>query len=192
MADPWEIARICAGAGEIETDRLFLRPARSADAEDLLHARNSPFVNRYNLYPRVTLDELRRELQSVATFTMVQKASQMPIGLIYVKDDPIRTPGFSFELAGWVREEFAGQGYTYETLCRLIPRLFAIDAVKRLVCHVFTKNLASNRLMEKCGFRVEGTLQEAAKCPDGTFVDEVLYTISKSEFQAMTGLREKE
>ena len=46
----------------------------------------------------------------------------------------------------------------------------------------YPDNVRSQRVIEKCGFRYEGTLREAQRLYDGSLRDEACYSILCSEF----------
>jgi RimJ/RimL family protein N-acetyltransferase len=50
----------------------------------------------------------------------------------------------------------------------------------RITAHVFDFNVASARVLEKCGFELEGHLRKHHQ-KDGKFLDSRLYALVKSE-----------
>ena len=60
-----------------------------------------------------------------------------------------------------------------------------LDAIR-----VFHKvnNARSRRVVQKCGFRYDGTIRCSSKGPDGTLIDRCTYTITRKEWE--TGLTE--
>ena len=169
----------------IETERLIVRPFNNQDASALLSARNSEFVNRYNIYPQVSLQEFRDELNRTDANVFILKDSGLPIGCLYIKDDPFRYQTGSYEIAGWFDERFANHHFASEALPCILDAVFEKDGVNRVAFHVFVKNGASNRLMEKFGFKREGCLCEALKDKFGEFVDIVIYSISKRDYKKL-------
>ena len=46
----------------------------------------------------------------------------------------------------------------------------------------YTFNTRSKRVIEKCGFKYEGTIRNAKELYDGRIVDEACYSILKEEY----------
>lgn len=74
----------------------------------------------------------------------------------------------------WIAIDFWNQGIATEALRALIA--YAVDAfaVRRLQATVFGWNPASGRVLEKCGFRLEGRLANAI-IKRGDITDELIY-----------------
>ncbi len=53
-----------------------------------------------------------------------------------------------------------GQGYMSEAAQLLVAYLFDVKPVNRLQATIFPDNAASRRVLEKCGFRYEGTMRQ--------------------------------
>lgn len=59
-------------------------------------------------------------------------------------------------LAYFVAPRFWGQGLGYEMVAACVPRLPALLGMKRIETHVVRDNVASRRILEKCGFVFAG------------------------------------
>jgi RimJ/RimL family protein N-acetyltransferase len=59
---------------------------------------------------------------------------------------------------------------------RLCERAHDEMGLSRIVAYVFPRNPASARVMEKCGFSLEGALRKYA-LKDGRFLDAKLYAL---------------
>ncbi|WP_369790083.1 GNAT family N-acetyltransferase [Rouxiella sp. WC2420] len=57
--------------------------------------------------------------------------------------------------------EYQGKGYGQESLHEVVNYAFKICGFHRLQANVLEGNLPSRRLLERCGFRLEGTLRES-------------------------------
>jgi RimJ/RimL family protein N-acetyltransferase len=78
------------------------------------------------------------------------------------------------EVGYWIGEAFWGRGIATEALGAYLAyadRTFRFD---RLFAYVFSRNLASARVLEKCGFLREGILKDAI-WKDGALMDAWLY-----------------
>jgi len=88
-----------------------------------------------------------------------------------------------YELGYWIGRAHQSQGYG-----TTVAQLFAELAFTQLGCHrLFAKtssrNRASIRVLEKSGFRHEGTLRDALQ-RDGVYYDEVYYGCLVTEWRA--------
>ena len=83
-----------------ETERLILRSPEPTDAADICKVRNSDFVQRYNLYPDSSAEDVLIELEKYDLVILAEKHTGLFLGLIHIKEDYIRYHVDSMELAG--------------------------------------------------------------------------------------------
>ncbi len=69
------------------------------------------------------------------------------------------------EIGYWVRSSIAGQGLCTEVTKALTAYCFSYLGLSRVQCGFDTKNTASQRVNEKCGFKLEGVLREFCPLP---------------------------
>jgi len=74
----------------------------------------------------------------------------------------------------WLTPSAWGRGIATEALRLLVERAFK-DGYRRLQAHVFAPNIASVRVLEKCGFTLEARLCESYVQRDGTPCDELIF-----------------
>jgi RimJ/RimL family protein N-acetyltransferase len=67
------------------------------------------------------------------------------------------------EMHYWLGRPYWNHGYTTEAAKTLIPFIFAQERIHRLEVNHFTRNIASQHVIEKCGFVFEGELRSYAK-----------------------------
>lgn len=149
----------------IQTPRLSLR-AFTVDDYDAVHAYASdPLVTRYTAFGPNTPEQTRGFLQFVAdesspedranySFALVHKQTDKLIGSCGLVRSHLSGPQYSF---GYVlHRHWWGQGLASEATAALIK--FGFDELRahRLWAHVFVGNTASERLLQKLGFRYEG------------------------------------
>jgi RimJ/RimL family protein N-acetyltransferase len=77
----------------------------------------------------------------------------------------------SFEIGYWCRTSLCGQGYTCEVVRALTGYAFDSLEARRLEIRFNTRNLASRRVAEKCGFTFEFMLRNFDKGNDGKLRD---------------------
>jgi RimJ/RimL family protein N-acetyltransferase len=160
---------------------ITLRPLGAGDA-DLLY----PLVAGKDVTDTLlwdgpgSLDEYRESLERFAAsadrhnFAIVE--GERPIGCIDVRPEN----DFRGDLGLWIGHDFHGRGYGTEAV-RLATR-FAFERVglAKLEATVFVGNVASRRVFEKNGFRLEGTIRRAVR-KRGQLVDEWLFGILREE-----------
>lgn len=77
---------------------------------------------------------------------------------VYVQSDVARR---SAELGYWLKEDLWGKGImpaAVREICRLAFEKFDL---LRIYAEPFERNIASRRVLEKCGFRLEGVMQNS-------------------------------
>lgn len=171
---------------EIATPRLVLRPFRHGDEEDLVAAANDRRVSIHLLYRFPHPYRFEDAEQWLAHVTAAAPASDLAITLggrliggvgVNRRGDVWR---FTSELGYWLGAAHWGHGYASEAVGAFVPWAFATFGLERIEAHVFVPNLASRRVLEKCGFRLEGVLRRAV-LKEGRFLDAALYGRLRSD-----------
>ena len=72
-------------------------------------------------------------------------------------------------------EKFASNGYMYESISTLLPYIFHQIKLNRIQAYTLEDNEASRKLLEKLGFKQEGTLRKSMKI-DNIWRDHILYS----------------
>ena len=81
----------------------------------------------------------------------------------------------------WVSEEFAGKGIATRCCSRLIDHCFNDLNLHRFVLEASVENIASCRVAEKLGLRLEGVIKDREWLYD-RFMDANLYAVTKPEW----------
>lgn len=148
----------------IETDRLVLQRLRYEDAEEIFYGYASkPEATRYVAWPtHQSIQETRRYLDYVVAawdggseyaFSIRIKETNWFIGSIGVMNDFGKVSfGYILGPNHW------SKGYTTEACAALMQRLRAIPDVYRIWTLVDTENIASCKVLEKCGLICEAQL----------------------------------
>lgn len=154
---------------ELESARLRLRAARPEDVEPLRPVFSDPQVMRYvgDGSPR---DEkkvrdaierwMRLEPQGMGLFTISVKDDDAVIGdcgLIPIKRTGETERGPEIELGYRLGRAHWGRGYASEAAGRVMQYAFDTLALPRVIAVTHLENAASRRVLEKTGFRYEGT-----------------------------------
>lgn len=148
----------------IETARMTLRPWREEDAEALYRYASDGRVSELALWPRHTSVEMSRQvikdffMPFPHTFAMAMKDSDEAIGcigLVPEGGEHYHLNKSEREVGYWIGYPFWGKGLTTEALTALIDYCRSIG-LKSLLITTDTRNIASQRVAEKCGFRFIG------------------------------------
>ncbi len=84
----------------------------------------------------------------------------------------------SAEIGYWLNPAYWSKGIMTEAVRRICGMAFAETDVCRIYAEVFAPNAASCRVLEKCGFALEGTLRKNVY-KRGEFFDSYMYALLK-------------
>lgn len=175
----------------LETERLILRDFVLSDWEALNSFLSDPAVTRFMHFASWDEEKRRRWLAS-----LVQEASN-PHRDAYHWALTLRSNG---QLIGWLvmgwslhaseegertrecgyalNRHFWGQGYMPEALQAAITYEFTVLGNRRIIAECETENVASARVMQKCGMEYEGMFYDADF--EGNWANRYRYKIVKS------------
>lgn len=147
-----------------ETERLRLRKIRNIDNASIFRIMLQPDVTRYfNTWPMKELEEADAVIQKLESnfsagigirWAIELKANYSYIGSIGFsgsEENPFAAE-IGFELA----TEYWRKGLAAEAIRKLVPFGFSKLKLERIEARVVDGNIASQRLLEKCGFGYEG------------------------------------
>lgn len=176
---------------EIRTDRLVLRPFRVGDETDLVAAANTREV-WLHLRDRFPHPYTREDAE---VWIGHARADAPPTNLAITVDDRVigglglerngDVTRFTAELGYWIGVAHWGRGYASEAVGGFVDYAFATFPLERLQAFIFAPNLSSRRVLEKCGFRLEGVARRAV-FKEGRFLDSCLYARLRGEPAADT------
>ncbi len=176
--------------GEMETDRLLLRRWRLADFNEFVKfVADAEVMAPSGTKPAKNLEEaeteFHRAIRDAGCYAIVLKETGEPIGKIKFQSDAHRQNNVNSLSIGYqlVKEQW-GHGYMPEALRAMIVCAFEKKKVDVLGISHFTVNDRSRRVIEKCGFRHEGTLYRAFRRYDGVLFDDECYSILREEYFA--------
>lgn len=87
------------------------------------------------------------------------------------------------ELGYYIAEEYWGKGIMTEAVKQICEYVFENSDMIRIYAEPFAYNTASCRVLEKAGFRYEGTLRSNA-VKSGNVIDMKMYSLLKNEQEA--------
>jgi RimJ/RimL family protein N-acetyltransferase len=84
------------------------------------------------------------------------------------------------EMGYWLSEEFWGRGIVTEAIKRTVEYCFQTFPVSRIFARPFGNNPASQRILEKAGFRLESRFDKIL-LKNGELLDELVYAIRRND-----------
>ena len=81
---------------------------------------------------------------------------------------------YSSQIGYWLGEAFWGRGFASQALSQMTRDVFSEGKIRRLEARVFGPNTASMKVLEKCGYQLEGIFRQSAY-KHGQFFDEHIY-----------------
>lgn len=168
----------------LETERLILRRFRLEDAKSVAKHCNNPSLTKWTKtipYPYSEQDAINYiksnleawKLEKTYTFAIVLKETDELIGSIAITHDAKNHNG---ELGYWIAETYWGKGYATEASLRMIQFAFEAKGYHRIYARHMKPNVASGRVMQKCGMVLEGELKDHVY-QNGQYVNMMYYGI---------------
>lgn len=170
----------------IVTPRLVLRPLQAGDGGVLHEAKEETWdsLSRWMIW---TKENRNRDVSEAyvrdrqARFILREGLTM--VGLEKETDRPVIWTGYHypdwsnrhFSIGYWVRKTAQGKGYATESTNALIRYAFNALGARRVAIGHAEGNAASQRVIEKLGFKREAVHVKAHELPDGTFVDDLRY-----------------
>jgi ribosomal-protein-alanine N-acetyltransferase len=152
-----------------ESESIGLRRIAIADAEFVDRVRNQPSTLRFQASPTRTLSQIRAMLGEHAAVPVTPDATGRLSWIICIGRESAGTIQLTINgdydrlhnnahLGYAVHEDFQGKGIAAEAVRQLLALAFnpAGLALERVEAVAAVENLASRRVLEKCGFVFEG------------------------------------
>jgi RimJ/RimL family protein N-acetyltransferase len=176
----------------IETRRLILRTAQTADIDSIRHYARDPEIARWTLLPRpyrradainfinLSKRSTRKKKPREILLAIEYKATDGTIGAIGLHQ--INYLHRNAEIGCWLGRPFRGRGLMQEAMQALLKHAFTTLKLKRVSAQVFVGNVASMRMVRRCGFTREGCLR-ANLLQRNRWRTSYIYSILREEFQ---------
>lgn len=178
----------------ITSKRLSYQPLRERDQKailDYLSDYETVYFLTYGGWP-YTSDELAVWYNYVDT--LCERGAASFWGIHDADDTFIGVIGLSIfrehdraEVHFWIGRPYWGKGYGTEALRRIMSYGFETLALERLEVNHMAKNIRSQRVIEKNGFRYEGLFREYVK-RFGQYEDLKFYSLLKTEYHRQQGI----
>ncbi|MFQ6484693.1 GNAT family N-acetyltransferase [Brachybacterium epidermidis] len=176
----------------LRTERLELRPGRAEDADAIWPWYGLPEVQQWTTALSRSLEEHRERWSAKLPSSVVGLLGSRIIAAGKVDrqdawsqaDMAEQARGQQAEL-GWVLDPAShGRGYGTEFAAGLVEIAFEGLGVRRVEGNCFAENLASRRIMEKIGMRLEGHFREESLHRSGRWLDGMSFALLASEYRS--------
>ena len=175
----------------LQTPRLLLRPFRHADAADLFAVYSDPQVFRHvpigdwkhidEAHQRIARDITTMAAGDYVRLAVERREDARVVGEVllfnFARESRRAELGYALAHNAW------GFGYAAEALPPLVDFAFGQLDLNRLDAVIDPRNAASARVLERLGFRHEGTLREHAIIR-GETSDSGLYGLLRKDWEA--------
>lgn len=172
----------------LDTSRLILRNAQTADAGDLYGYFVTDFVQEYNAMQAMSPEEYQQSIDSEIgdenTIYLELKETGKAIGQIHIAPDSLRHRVKSLCLSYWLGEPYAKHGYMKEALEAVIDDMFAHRDIDVVCARAFSTNVGSKKLLTKLGFNHDGTIRRAVVGYKGIVFDDSVFSYLREEWEA--------
>jgi ribosomal-protein-alanine N-acetyltransferase len=172
---------------ELRSGEIVVREWRAADAEALALLANdrSVWLGLRDAFPHpYGIDDAQRFLAMSAgmqppAYFAIEVGSRLAGGIGFTRRTDVERVGA--EVGYWLGSEFRGLGVATAALRLITSHAFcAHPELRRLYAVPFVSNPASARVLEKAGYRLEGTLRQSA-IKDGRILDQWMYAILRDD-----------
>jgi ribosomal-protein-alanine N-acetyltransferase len=174
----------------LTTPRLTLRAFADTDADALFPHASNPNVTRFTLWDHhKTIADTLVFVRDYAQLRYREGTTEPYAITMFPDPSPIGSCGCfwasmanrTMELGYWVAEPFWGKGIAVEASRAVVGLAFRDYEPERMQARVIAGNVASLRVLDKLGFRYEGTLRSSL-LRRGKFEDVLIYSLLMSEW----------
>ena len=173
----------------IQTDRLLLRAITMKDATDIFAYASDPEVTKYvRFVTHKSIKDTHAFILRVQSsyrkgitplWGMELKASGRIIGALGFLQWP--NPDERAELGYVINRNYWGKGLVTEAAAALVDFAFRKMKVNRIEAGTIVEHRASQRVLEKLGFKIEGVLRQR-ELIKGRFPDVTMYSLLRSDY----------
>ena len=168
----------------LETKRLIIRKLTMEDSPYVLAILNADFANEYNCASKINEAILWKMIEYQLSYVLVLKENNTIIGHIGLEKDYLRYNVKSLSMTYVLDEKYTNQGYMREAIKEVLYDAFTRLERKIVSLRIASCNIRSKRLAESIGFHYDGMIRRGTKKEDGTIYDDLLYSMTKEEFES--------
>jgi putative acetyltransferase len=172
---------------ELIGDRIILRNFSESDLNDFYeYCKDENIGPNAGWEPHKSIEDskviLDKFVSSDDVWAIALKDSNKVIGSIGLHPDRKRL-NVNAKMIGYVLSgAYHHKGYMSEAVKLVMNYAFNDLKIDLMAVYHYPHNLASKRVIERAGFKYEGTLRNASKIFNGTILDDVCYSITKEEY----------
>lgn len=169
-------------------DRVRLRPAAPPDAERMKRWRDEWSVRRFQPLHDLTVAQLRSDVAAQRMRDLYRGRGDKYQWII--EEDEVPAGWITLVISNWehglaevgyaLATSHQGRGLMERALRLLLDDLFGHTALERIEARCATDNRASQRVLEKAGFRREGLLRSYFRL-HGRRVDNYLFAVLRED-----------
>jgi [ribosomal protein S5]-alanine N-acetyltransferase len=163
---------------------VALKPWHINDLNTLVKIANNANIAKYmaDVFPHPYTIEKGKQFIEMATTVNTSKIFAISynntivgsIGL-HIQNDILRK---NAEIGYWLAEDFWGKGIMSQAICAMVNYGFTKMDIVRIFARIYGTNIPSQKLIEKCNFKLEGKYEKTIFKND-EFLDELIYAIRK-------------
>ncbi|MBK8686132.1 MAG: GNAT family N-acetyltransferase [Chitinophagaceae bacterium] len=176
---------------ELVTERMQLVALSSEHVGPMFRMRSDAEVMRYiprtlaktnaDVEALIQMIHERFQQKMAINWAMIQTSDKQMIGYIGLVN--IDAENDHAEIGYILLPEFQGKGFMHEAMQAVIDFSFEKLGVHRLSGTVDPENTASSKVLEKCGFKLEGHLREH-EIFEGRYLDSLIYGLLNREYRS--------
>lgn len=168
----------------LKGSNLNLRVVEKEDLSAFAEWVNDPeFAGQFQPLLQISRSELEKQYDKLAPqeeWFIIEKKEGSKIGFIRARHLPVF--GKPFEIGFTLIPSERGKGYGTEAVQIIVDYLFLSKDIARIQAHTSPRNLASQKTLEKAGFRKEGVVRKLIFIR-GEWQDALLYGILREEWK---------
>jgi ribosomal-protein-alanine N-acetyltransferase len=167
----------------LEGKNVNLRVMEKEDIPQLVEWWNSVEVNGdYQFFPQISRAEMEKEMEKYSSDPLwkgflIEKKDGSKIGYV-VHYSAGRLPEIGYAIVPSERRK----GYCVEAAQMIVDYLFFSKDIVRVQAHADVRNTASQRVLEKAGFKKEGVVRKSVFIR-GEWRDRCLFSILREEWK---------
>ena len=174
----------------IKGERITIRDLSMKDQQDYYEYSKHPLVGPNAGWKPVESQSIANRVLlnmiiSKESYGIALNDSNKLIGTISVYNNPIRKWKYAKSIGFSLNYDYWGNGYATEALKLVIHYLFTKTDCLLIEIGHHLDNIASKKVIEKCGFKLNGIFPKYKMLYDGRLVDAALYSLEKEDYERM-------
>ena len=182
---------------EITIDNYSISPVQAKDAWRICNFVVANEQRLLDFFPQTLKDNLTPTLAELFVqkkekqflnkeeflFTIKENTNRTIIGLVYLKE--LHKKEGQAEIAYCISYQYENKGLMSKIVHEIVKWAFTNEKIHLLQAIIHETNLASQKVVQKNGFRFITVLKKEHQMADGSITDMRLYELRKSDFQGL-------